>query len=127
MSDGADAPGGQPMSPTVIGEALARVRETPRYRWLGLVGGCLLGLLLASVHWLGLVVGGALVGLVATTLRRALLSGLGFSVLVLVVWGGALAWHGTLGGVLATGRLAALGVAMAVAGPLLGSLVRGVV
>lgn len=110
-----------------IDERLTRLRETPRYHWLGLVAACLAGLVLASVHWLGLVAGGALVGLVATTLRRALLAGLGFGVLVLLTWGAILLWHGSLGGVLATGMLAGLGVAIALAAPVLGSLVRGIV
>jgi hypothetical protein len=112
---------------TAVDEGLARLRETPRYHWLGLVAACLAGLVLASVHPVGLVAGGALVGLVSTTLRRAVLAGLGFGVLVLVAWAGLLVWHGSLGGVLATGQFVALGAAMALGGPLLGSLVRGVV
>lgn len=112
---------------TAVGEGLTRLRETPRYHWLGLVAACLAGLVLVSVHWVGLVAGGALVGLVSTTLRRALLAGFGFGLLVLVTWAVLLTWHGSLGGVLATGQFVALGVAMALAGPLLGSLVRGIV
>lgn len=41
----------------------------------------LVGLLLAAVHWAGLAVGGALVGLAATSTRRGLLAGAGFGVL----------------------------------------------
>ena len=110
-----------------IDERLTRLRETPRYHWLWLVAACLAGFVLASVHWIGLVAGGALVGLVSTTLRRALLAGLGFGVLVLVAWAGLLVWHGSLDGVLATGMLAGLGAAIALVAPVLGSLVRGIV
>jgi len=115
------------MRPAAVADGLTRVRETPRYHWLGLVAACSLGLGLSAIHWLGLIAGGLLVGLVATTLRRALLAGLGFGALVLVTWATLLVWNGTLGEVLATGRLVALGVAIAFVAPLLGSLVRGVV
>jgi hypothetical protein len=110
-----------------LADGLARLRKTPRYHWLGLVAACGLGLALSAIHWLGLVAGGLFVGLVATTLRRALLAGLGFGVLVLMTWAALLVWNGTLGEVLATGRLLALGAAIALVAPLLGSLVRGVV
>ena len=110
-----------------IDGGLTRLRETPRYHWLGLVAACLAGLVLASVHWIGLVAGGALVGLVSTTLRRALLAGLGFGVLALVMWAGLLIWYGSLGGVLATGMLAGLGAVIALVAPVLGSLIRGII
>ncbi|MFB6125028.1 MAG: hypothetical protein ABEJ59_03625 [Halanaeroarchaeum sp.] len=48
----------------------------------------LVGLLLAAVHWVGLAVGGALVGLAASSTRRGLAAGAGF---------GALAWAVFLG------------------------------
>ncbi len=112
---------------TGVDEWLATLRGTPRYHWLAMIAACVAGLVLASVHWVGLVAGGALVGLMSTTLRRALLAGLGFGALVLLAWASLLAWHGALGGALVTGRLAGLGVAMALVAPVLGSLVRGVV
>ncbi|PSP58936.1 hypothetical protein BRC73_07415 [Halobacteriales archaeon QH_7_66_37] len=112
---------------TALGDGLTQLRRTPRYHWAGLLVACVVGLVLANVHWVGLVAGGALVGLVATTLRRALLAGLCFGVLALATWGAVLLWHGTLGGVLGTGLFAGLGAAIALAAPVLGSLVRGVV
>jgi hypothetical protein len=110
-----------------VGAQLERVRRVPRYQWLAMVAGCAVGLVLASIHWVGLVAGGALVGLVATTLPRALLAGLGFGVLVVLTWVGGLLWAGSLGNVTAMGQIAGIGLAMAIVGPLLGSLVRGVV
>jgi len=108
-------------------ERLDRVRRVPRYQWLAMVAGCAVGLVLASIHWVGLVAGGALVGLAATTLPRALLAGLGFGVLVVLTWVGGLLWAGSLGNVTAMGRIAGLGLGMAIVGPLVGSLVRGIV
>ncbi|MXR51146.1 hypothetical protein GRX03_05935 [Halovenus sp. WSH3] len=105
---------------------LARLRTDPFVHWLGLVVATAIGLGLATVHWLGLVAGGALVGLVATSLRRALLAGLGFGVTALAVWFGYLAAIGALWAVLATGQLLLIAVAVGVAAPLVGSLVRGV-
>jgi hypothetical protein len=55
-------------------------------------------LALAWVHWLGLLVGGVAVGLLASTWPRALAGGLGF---------GALAWLAFLGTLWRAGRLAA--------------------
>lgn len=105
---------------------LARLRTDPFVHWLGLLAATALGIGLATVHWLGLVAGGALVGLVATSLKRALLAGLGFGVTVLVGWLGSLAAIGVLGKVLATGQFVLIAVLVGLAAPLLGSLVRGV-
>ncbi|SEV98811.1 hypothetical protein [Halobacterium jilantaiense] len=55
-------------------------------------------LALASVHWLGLLVGGIAVGVLASTWPRALAAGLGF---------GALAWVVFLGTLWRADRLAA--------------------
>jgi hypothetical protein len=106
---------------------LRQVRERPLYHWIAVLVSCLLGLILATVHWLGLVAGGALVGLVATTFKRAVLAGVGFGLLVLVVWAGLFVAGGAFGKVLAMGQITALGVAMGVVLPVLGSLLRGVV
>lgn len=106
---------------------LRAIRERPRVHWLALALAVILGLLLAWRHWLGLVAGGGLVGLVSTSVRRALLAGLGFGLTVLVVWLGALAVDGSLGEVLAMGELVLLGGLVGVGGAVLGSLLRGVV
>jgi hypothetical protein len=106
---------------------LDRIRTDPFVHWIALVVALLVGLALASVHWIGLVAGGALVGLVATTLKRALLAGLGFGVTVVFVWLGLLVFNGVLGKVLATGQFVWIAVAVGVVAPLLGSLLRGVV
>jgi hypothetical protein len=108
-------------------ERLRLIREESPYHWAALVVAIVLGLGLSTVHWVGLVAGGALVGLVAASLRRALLAGLGFGLLALAVWVVLLVLAGSLGEVLATGQLAAISVAIALVGPVFGSLARGVV
>lgn len=107
--------------------ALGRVRVDPNYHWVAMVGAVLVGVVLASVHWLGLVVGGALVGLTTASLARALLAGLAFGILVLVTWAALFVIAGTFGSVLAMGQIPVLGAAMGLGLPVLGSLVRGVV
>lgn len=106
---------------------VGRVRTDPFVHWIALLLATGIGLGLASVHWTGLVAGGALVGLVATSLKRALLAGVGFGVTALVVWFGTLVASGVLGKVLATGQFVWIAVAVGVAAPLAGSLLRGVV
>lgn len=107
--------------------SLQRVRTDPFVHWVALLLTTGVGLSLASIHWLGLVAGGALVGLVAPSLKRALLAGLAFGVTALLVWLVVLATNGVLGKVLATGQFFGIAVLIGVLAPLLGSLVRGVV
>jgi hypothetical protein len=107
--------------------ALGRVRTEPRTHWLALGGAIVVGLAAASVHWIGLVLAGALVGLVTRSLRRALLAGLGFGVLAVLIWMGSLALAGSLGKVLDTGLFAGLAIGVGIVAPTFGSLVRGVI
>lgn len=109
-----------------LSATVGRVRTDPLVHWVAVLVATALGLGLASLHWLGLVAGGALVGLVATSLKRALLAGLGFGVTALTVWFGYLAATGVLGKVLATGQFVWIAVAIGLIGPLVGSLFRGV-
>ncbi|SEP06386.1 hypothetical protein SAMN04487948_112103 [Halogranum amylolyticum] len=87
--DGATGLGGGGSSldgrePTWTPQWLAAIRRRRRYRLVALVGATLVGVGLASVHWLGLFVAGALVGLVSETLSRAVVAGLTVGLLVLV-------------------------------------------
>ena len=43
-----------------IADRLAMVRSSLRTRWLGFTLGAIVGLALASVHWIGFIIGGAL-------------------------------------------------------------------
>jgi hypothetical protein len=92
-----------------------------------IAAGVLLGLGLGSLHWLGLVIGGAVVALPARTVPRGLAYGLALGVLGLGVFAGLLAWQGALWPALSTGMVGGIAVAIGLVAPLLGSLVRGIV
>jgi len=71
-------------SPGRLAATLAAVRGGDRGRRLLVTAGTVaLGAVLATGHWVGLVLGGALVGVCQRTLPRALLGGLLFGVVVL--------------------------------------------
>lgn len=106
---------------------LERVRTEPLPHWVALLVAIVVGLAAASVHWLGLVLGGALVGLVTTGLWRALLAGLGFGLVAVLTWLLQLVIAGSVGDVLAMGLFAWLAIGIGIAASVLGSLVRGVV
>lgn len=61
---------------------LADLRTDERRRRLALAAAGLVGLGLAWLHWTGLVLGGALVGLTRTSVPRAVVSGAAFGGLV---------------------------------------------
>jgi hypothetical protein len=65
-------------------EWLGDLRSDPRKRQAALIGGLAVGLVLGSVHWIGLVVGGGLVGLSRRSVGRAVLAGLLFGVVATV-------------------------------------------
>ena len=94
-------------------------------RWLGFALGAVVGLALASVHWVGLVIGGALVGTFARDLPRAVVAGVAFGLVALVAFGVWLALDGALGVFLEMGQILAVSVAIPLVGGVLGSLVRG--
>jgi hypothetical protein len=106
--------------------ALADLREGDRAD-LVLAGAFLVGIVLGSVHWAGLVAGGALVGLAAPTLRRAFLYGLYLGGAVLVLFAVSLLLAGTFGKWAAMGQLTLLSVAASLVLPPLGAGIRGLV
>ena len=108
-----------------VEDRLRALRDRDRQRTLVVAGGVLVGLGLGSVHWFGLVLGGALVALPARTVARGLAHGLGLGVLGLVVFAGLLWAQGALGPALTTGTIGAVGVAVGLGAPLLDALVRG--
>ncbi|QPV62150.1 hypothetical protein I7X12_15585 [Halosimplex litoreum] len=102
-------------------------QTSPRERWILTLAATALGLALATAHWSGLLAGGALVGFCWPTLRRALVAGLTFGVVVLSVVAVQFALAGSLDEYLAMGPLLAVSVAVPlVAGPL-GAAARGLV
>jgi hypothetical protein len=126
-SDDADASTGADDRPirARIDAALAPVRRG-RYAEPALLVAVLFGVAASTVHWAGLVLGGALVGLVSHSLRRAVVNGLSFGLFVLVGFAGWLAWQGALLTWPTTGQLFLLTVVSALGLPVLASgAVRG--
>lgn len=105
---------------------LTELREGDRADLL-LAGAFVVGLVVGSVHWVGLVIGGVLVGLVAPSLRRAFLYGLYLGGAVLVVFVCWLLLVGTFGKWAGMGQLTLLSVVSGLALPTLGAGVRGLV
>lgn len=104
---------------------LARVRTESRPHVVGVAVALAVGLLLASVHWLGLIVAGALVALVAPTFRRGVAYAALAGVLALVVF--AVLLGSAVVAVLGMQPAVYVTVASAVGLPLFGALARGIV
>ena len=101
------------------------VRDVGPRRWAVAVAGALLGLALATTHWIGFLVGGALVALPQRTVPRGIVTGTGFGVLVWGAFLATLALDGTAAGYVGMGQVFYLSVAIPVVAAFLGSLVRG--
>jgi hypothetical protein len=80
---------------------------------------------LGTVHWAGLVAGGALVGFLAPSVRRALVLGLYVGGTVVVLFVAYLWLFGAAGKFLAMGPLTLLSLAVGLLYPVLGAAVRG--
>ena len=105
---------------------LSRLRTDERQRRAALAVAVVLGLALVTLHWVGLFVAGALVGLTRRSLPRALAAGLVFGVLVLILF--FVATPVILpGNVLVLAPLTYVTVGIALVGPVWGALARGVV
>lgn len=114
------------MSAADLGARLDALRAAPRRRRLATLAAVVLSLAVVRFHWLGFVLGGALVALVQPSLRRGLLAGLGFGVLAWLAFAGWLAVTGDLSRYLGMGQVLAVSTALPLVGALLGSLARGV-
>lgn len=104
---------------------LSTIRERRRWRATALVVAVVVGLGFAWVHWLGLFVAGALVGLVSRTLPRALLGGLAVGGVILVVQVVASPGMDAMS-FIGFAPPSYVAIAAAIAAPVWGSLVRGV-
>jgi hypothetical protein len=114
------------MSP-LTPEGLAAFRESDRVE-PALAVAFLLGLVATAVHPVGLAVGGGLAGLLAPSLRRALVLGVWFGLAVLVAWALALVWYGSLVAVATAVPLVYVALASGLAVPPIAALaVRGLV
>lgn len=94
-------------------------------RSLAAIGGGALALATATVHPLGILLGGVVWGLLAPTVRRGVLYGVAFGVVVVTAFGGRLVAAGTGSAFLGTGALAAAPVAIALVLGGVGGFARG--
>ncbi len=119
-----DTPGGAgyPWTP----DSLASLRGSPRRRRIALAVALAFGIGLGWVHWIGLVVGGVLVGLLSETLPKAITAGVVLGVLVLIAHVLASPSMGVLE-FLAVTPLSYVSVAVAIVAPVWGSVARAVV
>lgn len=114
-----------PRSLSAVRARLEWIRTNPsRRRWATIVA-TLAGLAATVIHPVGLLIGGALTALPQRRLSTGVLGGLGFGLVALTVFGGALAVHGALATAITTGDILAVTVGTALVLPLLGSLSRG--
>lgn len=125
-TDGADAagPADEPSAPAPGGR-LQAVRSDPRRRTAALIAAALVGLVAASLHWSGLVLAGAVIGLVSRSLPRAVGAAVAFGAAVLFVF--ALTLGDDLGRAVEMAPVVYVTAAAALGLPAVGSLVRGIV
>ncbi|WP_435153313.1 hypothetical protein [Haladaptatus sp. DFWS20] len=103
---------------------LVEFRADSNRRWLAVGAGVVIGLALAWIHWIGLLIGGALVSLPTKNWKRGVLAGLGFGVLSLLVFVALLAFYGSLVPALEMGQITALVVAIPLLAGTIGGLAR---
>lgn len=108
-------------------ERFSTFRADERRRWATMVAAIVIGLVASTFHWVGIFIGGALCGLAAATRKRALLAGLGFGVLVWIVFALSLGVGGDFGGYLAMGQIFLVSVAIPVVAATFAALVRWLV
>ncbi|MXV62326.1 hypothetical protein GS429_09680 [Natronorubrum sp. JWXQ-INN-674] len=102
---------------------LERIRTEPGPHAVAVVIAVALGLLFSWLHWFGLVVGGALVSVLAPNLRRGVVGAVAFGAVVLVAFAFALGSSTWI--VIEMTPVVYLVVASAFGLPVLGSLLRG--
>lgn len=94
-------------------------------RAIAVVGSGATALVIASVHPVGILLGGAMWGLLAPTLRLGVAYGVAFGAAVLVAFAVELTAAGSSSGFLGTGALAVAPVAIALLLGGIGGLARG--
>lgn len=108
---------------------LVRLRSNRVPRLAFTVLGTVVGLALVWVHWLGLVMGAALVAFPRRSLIRGILAGVGFGILVTVIHVGSLAVVGqaAFATSLKMGEILMLSLAIPLIAGSVGGLFRGLV
>ncbi len=112
--------------PTSWRDSLGTVRGDPRWRWLGLTVGVIIGITIAVGHWVGFIVAGLAIGIVSPSLRWALASATGVGLLIDLVFLGSLWWDGFLWAAIAMDVFLPVAVAIPIGLIWLGAAVRTV-
>lgn len=110
----------------MIEPSLSKVRNTKRLRRVFSVLAVLMGLALATVHPLGLLAGGCLVGMVAPSPLRGVLAGFAFGVIVVSVFFGMAFSAGRLDPLLGAGLPAIVAIVTPLLLGTIGGLSRAV-
>lgn len=109
-----------------VDKRVSALRDDSGSRRLALAVAVVVGLGLVTVHWAGLFVAGALVGLTRRTLPRAILSGFVFGVVVLAGFFVVTPLVAP-GNVMGLAPLSYVTIGIALLGPTWGALARGIV
>lgn len=106
---------------------LAAIRADRPRRWTVTIVAASLGLLAASLHWIGFVVGGALVALPQRSLPRGVAVALAFGAVAWLLFAVTLALAGSFDTYLTLGQVLGVSVAIPLLGGALGGVARGIV
>lgn len=112
---------------TAVADTINAIREDQKQRLALLAVGIGVGLALALFHWIGFLVAGISLGVVARSLITAIAGAVVFGVVIAGGFLGYAWWHGQLTVVLDLGQFTALAVVISFGLVLLGSLIRAVV
>lgn len=106
---------------------LTAMRTDRSRRWAATLVAASLGLLAASLHWVGFVIAGALVALPQRSLTRGVAAGLTFGVVAWLVFAVTLVLAGSFDTYLTLGQVLGVSVAIPLVGSGFGGLARGIV
>lgn len=104
----------------------AAIRTDRRRRWTVTLVAASIGLLVASLHWLGFIIGGALVALPQRTLTRGVATGLAFGVVAWLVFVATLVFAGSFDTYLTLGQILGVSIVIPLLGGAFGGLARGI-
>lgn len=104
--------------------ALGSIRNQPMRRRVIIGAGVIVGLVIATVHWVGFLLAGLVIGFTAATPKSALAWSVGTWVIATGIFLGYARWHDQLAAVTGLGEVTVIALAIPLALVLLGSAVR---
>jgi hypothetical protein len=109
-----------------LGRAIEDLREGGYRRWGLALTGAAIGLVVATIHWIGFLVGGALIAFPQRSIARGVLAGTAFGVVTWGVFVATLAFDRTAAAYLGMGQVVLVSAAIPLVAAFLGSLVRAI-